>query len=183
MQNFIHIPKTGGLSIAKIIDLNDSIFYCGHNRAADIKSFSIVRNPYDRLVSAYFYLIDKKRIDNPNDKVSRELLLRYKSFKDFVLHLESDSLVKKIIHLYPMSFFVCDDQKNIIVDTILKFEDRQAIEKFLWENGAIGSDVKENTSTHKPYEFYLDQEVVREINRIYYYDFILFDYELLSTRP
>lgn len=184
MKNFIHIPKTGGLSIAKIVDFNNSIFYCGHNRAVDIKSFAIVRNPYDRLVSAYFYLIDEKRIANEQDKLSRELLLRYKSFKDFVMHIQPDSLVQKIIHLYPMWFFVCDKHMNIVVDDILKFEDREGIENFLSINGATlqYSDVKENASVHNPYEYYLDTEVIREINEIYYYDFLLFDYERLSKR-
>jgi hypothetical protein len=49
---FIHIPKTAGTSIKKLL-LNYNKY----------KKFTIVRNPYDRIVSSYFFL-QKMNIKN-----------------------------------------------------------------------------------------------------------------------
>jgi hypothetical protein len=73
---FIHVPKTGGLSIREFIKKTDNFFVLLDRPSdskrpdpaekvrffSDLKSeqdngftFSVVRNPFDRLVSLYFY--------------------------------------------------------------------------------------------------------------------------------
>jgi chondroitin 4-sulfotransferase 11 len=75
---FIHIPKTAGTSIKKLF-LNDNdfslltnlkkhepIYNIKKNNINDYnkyKKFAIVRNPYDRIVSSYFFL-QKMNIKN-----------------------------------------------------------------------------------------------------------------------
>ena len=61
---FIHIPKTGGTSITKWLEKNFKTDnrrkhgYLSHAEAIwkDLGwTFSIVRNPFDRIASSYFY--------------------------------------------------------------------------------------------------------------------------------
>ena len=86
---FIHIPKTAGTSICKAF----GVFTRGH---ASIKKFPanirhhyfkfcFVRNPYDRLVSSYFYL--KANGSNHIDKADNErFLISHDTFKDFIIY-------------------------------------------------------------------------------------------------
>mgnify|MGYP000329426183 CR=1 FL=1 len=86
---FIHIPKTGGTSIFNWIEENFDCIKQGPKHATiyhyrksfgDVKNyFCVVRNPYDRILSWYYY--QKKMIEyrqnkgkpKPNDKKIKEL--------------------------------------------------------------------------------------------------------------
>ena len=61
---FIHIPKTAGKSVEKAIGVRGSVHLLYReyeaiigDRISNYDCFSVVRNPYTRLVSAYAYLI------------------------------------------------------------------------------------------------------------------------------
>ena len=178
--NFIHVPKVAGSSLFEID--NENIFFCGHIRAmlAASPKFCFIRNPYDRLVGAYFYLIDDHAVTEP-DISYKQLLLKYKNFKDFVMNIEKDRLDKAIIHVKPMSYYVCDDEGNIMVDRMFKIENTEAIDDYLEEIGVTEklSKVWSNTSYHLSYNEYLDDEIIAEINKIYAKDFELFNYRML----
>lgn len=183
MYNFIHIPKVAGSSFYKLIEgHNDKISYFGHTRAMSSSSFylTFVRNPYDRLVSSYFYLINSEALASELP-IYKELINAYKDFKDFILNIEKDNLMEKIIHLKPMYYWICDDNHKILVEKIFKIEDINAIDTFIDELGIEKklSDMKTNTSEHKHYLEYMDSEVIYEINKLYSLDFELFNYEKL----
>ena len=192
MINFIHIPKVAGCSMYKLaygVDINlpikgnsDIMNYYGHIRAMDIPllspSFCFVRNPYDRLVGTYFYLLDDHANDEP-DISYKEILLKYADFKDFVMNIEKDRLNKAIIHVKPMSYYICDDFGNILVDRVFKIENIEEIDDYLQEIGIIGklSDTFRNNSRHDHYSNYMDEDVEKEIERLYALDFELFNYK------
>jgi len=55
---FIHIPKTGGKSMRRVVtkgDRSESMFYQLPQEWRDAFSFAFVRNPFDRMVSAYYW--------------------------------------------------------------------------------------------------------------------------------
>jgi chondroitin 4-sulfotransferase 11 len=181
MYNFIHIPKNAGLSFENIIKKHsDKIIYSGHTRVTDIQPIAFIRHPYDRLLSAYFYLISGGR-QYPSDLIDQEILQAYSGFKDFVLHIGSDDLMNKIIHIKPMHYWLCDDQNNIIVNKIFKIENIADIDKFLSELGIEEklSDTFTNKTYHDHYTEYLDAEVIAELNNLYALDFELFGYKKL----
>lgn len=55
----------------------------------------------------------------------------YKDFTDFVLNISADNLMGKMLHLKPMSYWVCDDTNKLIAEKIFKIEEVNAINDFL----------------------------------------------------
>ena len=175
---FIHIPKTSGVSLHRLIQANPSsnLSYLQHVSVLDtLRFFTFVRNPYARIVSAYFYLKSNK--DNETQVAISYIISRYGSFKDFVLNMDKDGLLEFIIHLRPMWTWVVNEN-GVVIPKVFKIEEPENIDAFLAENGIsgwIGSPIT-NTSEHEPYESYLDSEIIDEINRVYEKDFELFNY-------
>lgn len=118
---FIHIPKCAGSSINQELNLK-SVGFSGHSPASchrdhlrDYFSFTFVRNPYDRIVSAYKYFRKLKRghrwykrnsiISDAANKMS---------FIEFVNHItDFQNLMKRQegsfesgIHFQPFSYFL-----------------------------------------------------------------------------
>lgn len=68
---FTHIPKTGGTSISSLFIDNchhknheQTISIIKNDKFKDYYKFTVVRNPWDRLVSLYFFKIKRRKINN-----------------------------------------------------------------------------------------------------------------------
>lgn len=179
---FIHIPKTGGNAIKNSSFFKNNCSYFGHSRVQNIQwkeydtSFAFVRNPYDRVVSAFFYLKNGGEKNNKQDKERCKKLLKYKTFKDFTKDLH---LFQNEIHFVPQYKFITDDSgKNILVRNILRYEhiDKE-YEKFMKSNGYFGENLKKiNASKHKHYLSYYDSDSKNIVYSLYKKDFDLFKY-------
>jgi hypothetical protein len=102
---FIHVPKSAGTSVRKALYGTKSFHIpAARYKAADpliyeqYFKFCFVRNPWDRLLSAYEYL--KKRCDGdmafPDHRWAASNLSGYDNFRDFVTSLENLKTRKKI---------------------------------------------------------------------------------------
>lgn len=127
---FIHIPKCAGIS------LNYSLYNCkggGHVPAIEYKyffrptvydalyKFTIVRNPFDRLYSAYMFL--RKGGRNESDYAfSLQNILPYSTFEEFVMNWLNESNIYSGIHFIPQSDFICDIDGRLLVDHIGYYE-------------------------------------------------------------
>jgi hypothetical protein len=145
--------------------------------------FAFVRNPYDRLVSEYFW----KRKD---DDVRFSINCRDMTFTQFIKTLRRRfKLVMnqpqcEVSHLLPQYLFVCNSDGEIIVDYIAKYED--GLEKGLRESlSMIGHDVpseiklpkSNNTSkSREHYTNYYTPELSDIVYHLYERDFEIFDY-------
>ena len=124
---FIHIPKTGGVSVNacglfppgkhySIVDLwTGSILPQFQGRY----SFAIVRNPYDRFVSAYTYLLKGGR-QYPSHLRYQSMLQKYPNM-DAVLD-DLRFLKHTILHFVEQTFFIANERGNILVDRMIRFE-------------------------------------------------------------
>ena len=85
-----------------------------------------------------------------------------------------------IIHLKPMWTWVVNEN-GFVIPKVFKIEEPEKIDAFLSENGLTGwiDFPHMNMSEHEPFETYLDEEIIKEINRLYKKDFELFNYEML----
>lgn len=137
---FVHIPKTAGLSIMAcgvparrvkhypiVHPLSEKILTQFLNVAVkepmwkrDYESFTVVRDPCTRFVSAYTYLL-RGGNQKPLDLGYQALLLTYADV-DAVLD-DLNHLKRRIVHFVDQSAFVVDSQNDeILVDHILRFE-------------------------------------------------------------
>jgi hypothetical protein len=176
---FIHIPKTGGNSIKKTKIFKDCIFY-DHSSIRKIGnipyrySFAIVRNPYDRLVSAYFYL-KNGGMKHEKDRKRMQKQEKYTNFKMFVQNL--DKFVDDI-HYKPQYMFLIDSNGKIVVDNILRQEQLDADFSKLQKYSGYEVELlqKTNKSEHNHYTEYYDNEISEMVYNIYKKDFELLKY-------
>ena len=90
--------------------------------ARNFFSFSFVRNPYDRLLSAYRYLMYVS--DRPDDIGMRAAVLhQYADFEEFIRGgLRDDPAVQAWWHFRSQTSFLIDRQGRIGVSSIGRFE-------------------------------------------------------------
>ncbi len=139
---FIHVPKAAGTSISQALYGR----FMGHMRAADVERwgsaqvrvlprFAVVRNPWDRLVSAYRFA---KRgsgiggivagIRNPEQYRVPE----FENFERFVREWLAPRDVRKLDGVFqPQWPFVCQANKQVMVDHVGRFEKLEQTHAFL----------------------------------------------------
>lgn len=182
---FIHIPKTAGSSVSRTLGNDGSKHQeLKYFQAFDPNSFNVyfkfafVRNPYDRLVSAYHYV---KQIDNDFDRAwASKYLEKVTSFADFVLKLNDKSYSKMVFkHLVfkPQHSFILDLNGNIGIDFIGRFERLENDFNFICKKLEIKNDlVFHNQSKHEPYKTYYTSKLADIVYRLYQDDFELLSY-------
>ena len=182
---FIHIPKTAGVSLAKAI--YGDVTLEGHrsfyfNSIAlnimndDYFSFSFVRNPFDRLYSAYKFL--KAGGMNHLDKLAFQTHLSvFEDFEDLILNGLNKKLIYQITHFIPQHEYLCDKSGSILVDFIGRFEnldkDILLLSKKLNKNIELNHHNYNDKSDYK--EVYTD-EMIYKVNQIYRKDIDIFKY-------
>lgn len=183
---FIHVPKNAGLSIGKGFGMGE----IGHApafayRAADPRfydqafCFAVVRNPWDRLVSAYHYLRHGTRYD-VDVKWRERHLPRHLDFRSFVRSLESRAVRARIMafpHFAPQWHFLADRHGDVIVDDLIRFERlHEGLTAAAARLGIRYRPQRTNASRHRPYPEYYDDATVALVGELYRRDVELFDY-------
>ncbi len=186
---FVHIPKNAGNSIRplcrkegiKVITHNirrrNKRLLAAHRGEQKIHAFCISRNPYDRLISAYYYLKDKT--DHRGDLADKEKFLsQYKDFDDFVKNgLEKAS--NEQIHFLPQVFWILNKNGKPEVETVLRLENLQNdFDEFCKIMGLGNYKLQTtNTSKHKSWKEYFTGETKKIVQEIYREDFEFFNYK------
>ncbi len=171
---FVHIPKTAGSSISKILDENnldnwkrewprhhDPYSYLKEANLIDerVFSFSVVRNPYTRTYSCY------KQYNKTNQTDI--------SFAQYLYNIKQGkiSTVSPLLHI-PQSFYIMD-QDYLQVERLYKFENLKELEDELgWELGFYNVG---NYMVESYIQDYSD-EAIKMVQDFYSSDFINFGY-------
>lgn len=194
---FVHIPKTGGTSIDSMFypkDIMNIIYslqtnknyligrceknnnfllqhcpisYILNNNYLDettmkYKRFAIVRNPYDRLVSSWKFS-------------SSEM-----NFSDFIHKIVNNKDIQSSFYLFilPQYKYIYDDDLNLLVDDVLRFENYDKDILNFFEKNNIDLKLKhENKTVHDHYSKYFNEELYKIVNEYYGKDFELFGYK------
>ena len=189
---FIHIPKTAGTTVETALDMKSlDCFYSlaplpgyevcpQHFRLSELYNlvskpdsyswFTIVRNPFDRVVSEYHYML-KYKAYHPK--------FRNISFSDFIKFCVTMPAHKRQVsfdrHLEPQSFFI---DLNVPMN-VFRYENLQ--ELFIWLNDITARDLQFlrclPSDREKDYKHYFnDSELVDIVTDVYAEDMSKFGY-------
>lgn len=187
---FIHIPKTAGTAI------NEALYgrFMGHVRASDVERWgspalkalprvAIVRNPWDRLVSAWRFVSRGGGVGGPHAgrvrHAERYRVPEFESFDAFVRQWLAARDVRRLDFVFqPQWRFVCDARGEIIVDHLGRFELLDATYAFLQERkpGLPPLAESNRSGAAVDYRTFYSPELVELVGSIYAEDVQRFDY-------
>ena len=179
---FIHIPKTGGMSVRKFLknkynykinnystkeeeqNLHDTLFQLEsiNNLNENTFIFSICRNPYRRIYSYYKYLIRENMI-------SKSI-----SFENYIKEIDNTKLSNLQQNHFIQGWWLIS-KNNYLNKKIYYFENLNEFEKDF--QGKLNRENKTNFDTSLYIEEYTNETRKRVLD-IYYDDFLIFDYSM-----
>lgn len=177
---FIHINKTAGTSINKIIGkpyrkhltAKQIIDQIGKNKWQKAYKFTVVRNPWDKVVSHYKYRLKTNQSNIKNDGLS---------FKEWVLFTYGENKDPKYYNkpqmFLPQVEWLKDYHGKINIDKIVKFENLKEGISEVFSLLGIDEQLPHLNKTNKTnYKDFYDQETKKIIADWFQEDIKLFDY-------
>lgn len=186
---FIHIPKTAGVAVSKslfghFMDHATLDWYLKNYHYSTVKKyfkFAFVRNPWDRLYSAYSFL--KKGGMYPVDKAFYDQELSHLNcFEAFVMEWLSEEKLYSFVHFIPQHLFITPLTLHfdIRMDFLGRFENIK--QDFSYVCTRLGMDerqlLKVNVTGNElnTYRQVYSKEMRYKINDLYAKDVDLFNY-------
>lgn len=175
---FVHVPKTGGTSLAKALGINRNHLYAKQLKEKykeywdNYYTFSFARNPWDRMVSVFFYYRDG--VEEHNKHVMNNIP---QNFNDFI-HEFYDKKREWYNALYVQQYDWLSEKDEILVDYVYRFED------FREETNKIFNKFKIKTklphirkSVHENYRTYYNENTIKLVGEMFDKDVEYFNYE------
>jgi len=176
---FIHINKTGGSSVEKALNIPfehktalEKIGEIGRDSWDKKLTFTVVRNPWDKVVSHYYYRVKTNQTglrDNPVE------------FKEWVKRTygKKDSFYYDKPRMFmPQIEWITDENGKVLVDEIIHFENLgnefNALLKKLGKNTTLPHEKKSN---RKNYHEYYDAETIEIVRDWFKKDIEIFGYQ------
>lgn len=181
---FVHITKAAGTSVA--LSLFDALPY--HHTAWQYRvifgrkafnryfKFTFVRNPWDRLYSAYNYL-KNGGWDDQDRAWAQKHWANIHSFDQFVTEWLTPERLDSHLHLKPQHYFLLDHKGTVLVDYLGYFEsideDFKAIANHVNPTAKLGHT---NASPRAGYKEVYSKAAKEKIGNLYKRDIELFGY-------
>ena len=183
---FVHIPKAAGNSVTR------ALFGCGVGHKSiyeyreifgedfrDYFKFTVVRNPFSRVVSAYEFLKQGGHAAWPNDEhYGDEVLIKYDGFESFVLE-ELSQAVEERKHFRPQWKFLMIGGE-LAVDYVARLETLQEDFKHVCDRLGVDRKLPHRNKTgadRPPLASYYERDAVADtVRTLYADDFSLLDY-------
>jgi hypothetical protein len=187
---FVRIPKSAGRSVSislydclvgSHLTLKDYQIVFDEDGFKDYFKFTLVRNPWDRLVSAYLFL-KEGGVTGFDKYFSKKYLHNVFDFEDFVKNHLSKNEVLSFTHFRPQTDFLLINGE-LALDFVGKFEnieeDFEVIKRQLNMPPYIELTKKNVTGsrTKKDYRDYYTEEMIGIVKKVYQKDIELFDYQ------
>ena len=184
---FIHIPKTAGVSVSEPLfgqsfDHYTLAWYYGvdYQKSSDYFKFAFVRNPWERLVSAYTFY-KRGGFDDEDAQWNSRVLSRFSTFNDFVKGwLQVSSHINSRAHFVPQYHFLRKPNGDFGMDMIGRFENLEEDFKKISDHLGLQRQLpRKNVSSHanRSYVDLYNEESRRIVAALYKTDIELFDYK------
>jgi len=127
---FIHVPKVAGVSIHETLFASSHSGHTplwhfeaalGQRHLASLRTFAFVRNPWDRMASAFDFL-KRGGINEGDAQWARQHLSNCESLEQFVEDLLTPEMAWRWKHFRPQYFFLTRTGRNIDVDFLGRYE-------------------------------------------------------------
>ena len=187
---FVHIPKAAGTSVALSLFGELPFHYTaiqyrvifGRSDFRRYFKFAFVRNPWDRLYSAYRYL-RAGGWDDKDKAWAEQHLAPYPDFNAFVLDWLTADNLRAYMHFRPQVEFVCDRRGRPLIDYLGYFETIE--DDFRVVSGRLGTAVTldhVNASGRADYRSVYSAEAARRVAEVYRRDIAAFGYAFEGLR-
>lgn len=184
---FVHIPKAAGVSICTALFGNlggghtpmrkYQLIYSRRTFESLFK-FTFVRNPWDRLYSAYSFL-RRGGFDEQDQRWSETELSRYEDFEDFVLNGLARAETQAKVHFRPQVYFLRDDRGNMPLDFVGRFERINDDLSHIAQRLEVSLELQHLNKTSRPkapYEDHFTPQMVDIAATVYAEDIRQFEY-------
>lgn len=187
---FIHITKSAGTSVAKALFGELPYHYTaaqyrviyGRRDFAHYFKFAFVRNPWDRVYSAYSYL--KGGGWNDDDKAwSNKHLAEINDFNQFIIDWLTPERLYSHIHFWPQTRFIYDRRGKLLLDYLAYFEDINDDFDLIRDKLGLTAELQHtNASDRTHYQDIYSPAAIDKVARLYQRDITLFGYRFDSHR-
>ena len=187
---FVHIPKCAGTSLRESLQMPQG----GHATLIDYQlrlppedfekafKFTFVRNPWDRLASAFFFL--KNRDLKSNRKWAEKNLSAYGDFDSFVRQWVTTENIWSYSHFRPQFYFVSTGERRPAMDFVGFYENLETDFSLLCERMKISTSLREenrNSQRTRDYRENYTDETRRIVAEVYAEDIRLFGYDFHNS--
>ena len=182
---FIHTPKVAGISLVDALGFADSHSWhlplkyyeaTEQDKFNQYFKFGFVRNPWDRLFSAYQFL-KQGGVSNKDQSMS-QLINHYSDFNDFVAKWLNEDSITSMIHLAPMYRFFENQHGHIAADFIGRYENLQQDYEVIRKRIGTGKTLPhKNASTKNDYKVQFSTKTIDKIALLYERDIVEFNYD------
>jgi hypothetical protein len=183
---FVHIPKCAGVSVTKALfgrrvaghtTLQKYLYIFEPSQIDSFYKFTFVRNPWDRLVSAYSFLKSGGLGEQDKEWFVQELS-EYSDFDEFVRGWLNRENIWKWHHFRPQYHYMLESRGKVSLDFVGFFEnitdDFRCVSSKMGVSAELGAS---NQSSHKHYTEYYNDETRDIVSNVYSEDIRMLGYE------
>lgn len=182
---FLHIPKTGGSSVASALGISNKELVVGRTKhhivpdkiPAGYLRFSFVRNPWDRMISYYMFRTKEERAQSRRNVHPRE---RELGFKEWLFALDEFAEWENINPAFKIAILPQAETLGELPDFIGRFENLEGDFQALCERIGIAPPILKNknrtNSKIAHYSNYYDDESRAWVAKRFQSDIKAYDY-------